>query len=156
MSDPPPPLARRVLQHQVLAARPADRALDHLDEAADAVLIVHHQIARGQRERVDDVAALGGQPFALGRGDPVAGQVGLGDDDEVGAGQHHAVVQRTLEHPDDAGLGLGARLQHRRGRVGFGQLLDDAVRGAGARRDDGGRSTGGDVRAQHREDLVDA
>ena len=63
-------LGRRVLEHQVLAARAADHALGHLDEPADAVLVVHHQIARGQRQRVDDVAALGGQPLALGGGRP--------------------------------------------------------------------------------------
>ena len=67
---PAAPLARRVLQHQVFAPRAADGAFDHLDEAADAVLIVHHQVARGQRERVDDVAALGGQPLAFGGGRP--------------------------------------------------------------------------------------
>ena len=97
-------LARRVLEHQVLAARAADHPFRHLDEPADAVLVVHHQVAGGQRQRVDDVAALGGQPLALGGGGPVAGQVGLGDHDEVGARQHHAVVQRALEHADDARL----------------------------------------------------
>ena len=35
---------------------------------------------------------------------PVAGQVGLGDHDEVGPGDHDTVVQRALEHADDAGL----------------------------------------------------
>jgi hypothetical protein len=99
--------------------------------------------------------ALGGQPFALGCGDAVAGQVGFGDDDEVGAGHHHAVVQRALSTPTTPGLGVAPGRASRR-RIGFGQLLDHAVRGAGARRDDGRRSAGGDVRAQHREDLVDA
>ena len=51
-------------------------------------------------------------------------------------GHHHAVVQRALEHPDHAGVRRRTRLQHGCGRVGFGELLDDAVRGAGAGRDD--------------------
>ena len=46
----------RVLKHQVLPARPADSALDHFDEPPDAVLVVDHQIAGGQRQRVDGVA----------------------------------------------------------------------------------------------------
>ena len=74
-----PPLARRVFQHQILAPRAADGAFGHLDEPPDAVLVVHHQVARGQRQRVDGVAAFGGQPFAVGGGHPVAGQIGLGD-----------------------------------------------------------------------------
>src|SRR6478609_1973210 len=65
-----------------------------------APLIVHHQITRGERERVGDVAAFCGQPLAFRRGDPVAGEVGFGDHDDVGPGQHHAVVQRPLEHAD--------------------------------------------------------
>ena len=149
------PLARRVLQHQVLAPRAADGAFGHLHEPADAVLIVHHQVARGQCQRVDGIAAFGGQSPAVGGRHPVTGQVGFGDDHQVCAREDHTVVQWALEHADDAGFGLGSRLQHRCRRVGFGQLLDHAVRGSGARCDDGGGSAGRHVRAQHREELVD-
>ena len=112
-----PAFARPVFEHQVLAARAADHPLRHLHEPADAVLVVHHQIAGRQRQRVDDVAALGGQPLALDGGGPVAGQVGLGDHDEVGPGDHHTVVQRALQHADDALFRGAAWLQHRCGRV---------------------------------------
>ncbi len=102
-------LAGRVLQHQVFAPCATNGALDHLDEPPDAVLIVHHQVTGRQRQRVDGVAALGREPLAVdGRG-PAAGQIGFGDDDQVGAGYHNAAVQRTLEHPDDTTLGSGAR-----------------------------------------------
>ncbi len=114
------PFARRVLQHQVLAPRSADGALGHLDEPSDAVLVVHYQVTRGQCQRVDSVAAFGGKAFALGGGHPIAGQISLGDDHQPGAREYHTVVQRALEHPDHAGLGLRSRLQHRCGSVGFG------------------------------------
>src|SRR4029077_10288785 len=121
-----------------------------------AVLVVHHQIARGQRQRVDDVASLGGQSLAVDRGRPFAVQIGLVDHDEVGPGNHDTVVQRPLEHADDAYLRGGAAFQKGCGSVGFSKLLYDAVRGAGARGDDGCVATGRNVGAQHREDLVDA
>ena len=99
-----PPFTGCVLQHQVLATRAAHDAFGHLDEPADAVLVVHHQIAGRQGQRVDDVATLGGQPLALGGRGPVARQIGLGDHHEVGPTDHDTVVQRALEHPDDAVL----------------------------------------------------
>ena len=105
-------LGRGILQHQVLAARAAYGALGHLDEFADAVLIVHHQIAGGQRQRVDDVAPPGRQPLALRCDDSVAGEVGLGDDHQTGTGHQQAGAQRTLEHPHHAGGRPRAGLQH--------------------------------------------
>ena len=150
-----PALGRAVLQHQVFAPRSADGALGHLHESSDAVLVVDHQVACGQRQRVDGVAAFGGQPSAVGGGHPVSGQIGFGDDHQPGTRKHHAVVQGAFEHPDHAGFGRGSRVQHRCRRVGFGQLLDDAVRGSRPRRDDGSGPAGRDVRAQHREDCFD-
>lgn len=79
------------------------------------MLIVHHQVTGRQRQRVDDVAPLGRQPLALGGADPAAGQIGLGDDDQVGAGNDDAVTQRALEHPDDSRLGRLAGIEHPRG-----------------------------------------
>ena len=93
------PLARRVLQHQVLAPRAADGAFGHLDEPADAVLIVHHQVARGQRQRVDGVAAFGGQSLAVGGRHPVAGQVGFGDDHQLRRRRHPVITSRHAVDP---------------------------------------------------------
>ena len=56
------PLARRVLDHQVLAGRPAGGPLHHVDVLADAVLGMHDVIARLERQRVDRVAPAGRQP----------------------------------------------------------------------------------------------
>jgi hypothetical protein len=69
----------RVLQHQVLAGRAADRALAHLDEAADAVLGVHDVVAGLQGDQVDGVAPARGAACGLGGAGPVAGEVGLGE-----------------------------------------------------------------------------
>ena len=113
------PFARGVLQHQVFAPRSADGALGHLHESSDAVLVVDHQVTCGQSQRVDGVAAFGGQPSSVGGGHPVAGQIGFGDDHQPGTRQHHTVVQWAFEHPDHAGLGRGSRFQHRCRRVGF-------------------------------------
>ena len=73
------------------------------------MLVVHHQVAGRQGQRVDDVAAFGGQPFAFGGRGPVARQIGLGDHHEVGPADHDTVVQRALEHPDHAVLQSDAR-----------------------------------------------
>ena len=148
-------LARRVLQYEVLAARAAHNAFGHLHEPADAVLVVHHQVAGGQGQRVDDVAALGGQPLALGGRGPVARQIGLGDHHEVGPGDHDTVVQRPLEHPDHAVFQSDARFQKSCRSIGFSELLDDPLRGACARGDDRRVAARRDVCAQHREDVVD-
>ncbi len=109
------------------------------------MLIVHHQVTGRQRQRVDDVAPLGRQPLALGGADPAAGQIGLGDDDQVGAGNDDAVTQRALEHPDDSRLGRLAGIEHPRGGVGLGQPFHHAVCGSGARRDQRGVPAGRDV-----------
>ena len=64
-------LAARVLDHQVLARRRvrarADGPLHELDEPADAVLLVHHVVARPQLQRVDDVAPAARHPAHVAR-----------------------------------------------------------------------------------------
>lgn len=116
---------------------------------------MHHQVTGRQRQRVDGVAPLGCQPLALHGGDPAAGQIRLGDHHQVRAGDDDAVVQRSLEHPDDAGPGRRAGFQHGGRGVAFGQPFHHPVCGPGAGRDDGGVAAGADVGAQHREDAVD-
>ena len=150
-----PPLVGGVLQNQVLPASPAYGALHHLRETADSVLVVNHQITRGQCQRIDGVAPPRRQPLALRTRGPVAGQVGFGDHHQVGTGQDDPVVQRALEHTDHAGGGRLPRLQHRRRGVVFGELLDDPVGNAHARRDHAGHTSGQHVGAQHRENLLD-
>ena len=79
-------LARGVLEHEVLAGGAGDGALHHLDEAPDAVLLVHDEVAGPQLERVDLVAPPRRHPpHVLGRRARPAGrpgEVGLGDDGE--------------------------------------------------------------------------
>ena len=61
-------LAGRVLDHQVLAGGAGDGALHHLDVPADAVLLVHDEVAGPQLQRVDHVAAPRRHPaHVLGR-----------------------------------------------------------------------------------------
>ena len=119
------------------------------------MLIVHHQVAGGQRQRVDGVAAFGRQPLALDGRHPAAGQVRFGDHHQVGARYDHAVVQRTLEHPDHTLLGRRTGFQHGGGGVEVGQSLHHPMSGPGPGRDHHGVAAGRDVRAQHREDAVD-
>jgi hypothetical protein len=148
--------AGRVLEHQIFAPGAPDRTFHHLDEPADPVLVVDHQVASGKCQRVDHIAALGGQPLALCDGDAAAGQVAFRDDDQVHARQHDAVVQRAAQHADHpqprslAGLQAGGR------DIGLAELFDDTVRGPGSGCDDGCVTAGRDLRTQHREDLLDA
>jgi hypothetical protein len=58
---------RGVLEHQVpRRAPPTMRSVISTNRPMPCS-VVHHQVARRQRQRVDDVAALGGQPLALRR-----------------------------------------------------------------------------------------
>ena len=68
-------LAGGVLEHEVLAGRPCDGALHHLDVLADAVLVVHDEVARLQLQRVDDVPALARHLAHVLRGRALADQV---------------------------------------------------------------------------------
>ena len=145
-----------VFQNEVLPPGAADGALDHLDEPADAVLVMHHQITGGQGQWVHGVSAFGGQPFTLGPGGPVAGEVGLGDHHQLGTGNDDAVVQRTLEHVHDAQAQRRTRFEHRGGGIPFTKLLNHPVRCSDSRGDDGGPATGEHVGAQHGENLVGA
>ena len=82
-----PALGCRVLEHEVLTGRGRHGALHHLHEPPDAVLLVHDEVTRLQREGVDLVAAPRRHPaHVLGRGPGPArraGEVGLGDDGQA-------------------------------------------------------------------------
>ncbi len=81
----------------------------HLDEAADAVALVHHVVAGVQGERVDGVAAaarlkLLARCGARRVGAAAAEQFGLGEDGELGVLEQEARGCGCLAHLDDAVL----------------------------------------------------
>ena len=123
------PLARRVLQHHVLAGGAARRAGGHLHVLAHAVLVVHDVVPRGQRQRVDRTAALRRHPCAA----PTAGRGA----EQVGVGQHQQIRVRQQEaRLQPAGGQLHAvRLQPPRpgprGDVLRGQRLGQPLGGTG-------------------------
>ena len=149
-------LAGGVFQNEVLPPGPADGALDHLDEPADTVLVVHHQITGGQCEWVHGIAAFGRQPSPLGAGGPVPGEVGLGDHHQLGAGHNDSPVQRALEHVDHARPQRRTGVEHHGGSIAFTELLDQSVRGPDTRGHHRSSPTGQHVGAQHGENLVGA
>jgi len=66
-----PALGGRVLKHQVVAGRARRRARRHLDEPAHPVLLVHHEVARLELQRVHATALAGGrQPALVARARP--------------------------------------------------------------------------------------
>ena len=120
-----------VLQHDVFAARVLvagfDGALRHLHELADAVGVVHHEVARLQGERVDAVAAARGASFSTCNiADAVAGDVGFGDHDQVRPTEDQARVRQRLVQ----GHRALDRLQAGRGHAGGHAVLAQALRHA--------------------------
>ena len=100
-------LGGAVLQDEVLPGRAADLALPHLDEPADAVLLVDHVVAGGQLERVDLALAPGRHPaHVAGRGS-LPRQVVAGQQHQPVGRVHEPVVDRRAGHRDDVG-GQGA------------------------------------------------
>ena len=67
-------LGGAVLEHEVLAGRALHLALLHLDEAADAVLLVHDVVAGLELERVDLLLAPGRHLAHVLGGGPLAGR----------------------------------------------------------------------------------
>ncbi|GGX22469.1 hypothetical protein GCM10010353_41930 [Streptomyces chryseus] len=118
-----------VLDEQVLAGRALDGALDHLDVAADTVLLVDDEVARLERQRVDGLAAAGRHPAQFLAGGALAGQVGLGQYGQPQTGVDEAVVDRTAGDVDDRRGDLGeVRLQ-----AGRDALAAEDLGGAGRR-----------------------
>ncbi len=152
-------LARRVLQHQVLAGGAADGALHHLDVLADPVLLVHHEVAGLERQRIDCVAPPRRHPAHVlgGRSAPAAGEVRLGEHHQRDCGGGEAVFEATANHRDHAGTRLCSQavLGQPRGQFRFAQLLHRALRGARTGHHQHGRSVGGDMRPQVGEGALD-
>ncbi len=97
-------LARRVLDDQVLAVGPVDRALHHLHVPADAVLLVHHEVAGPQLQRVDRVAppARHLAHVPCGRA-AAAADVGAGDQRQPARLVDEAVLEGAADDDDVAG-----------------------------------------------------
>ena len=101
--------ARRIFDDQVFArglrVRRADGTLAHLDEPADAMLLVHHIVAGFQLHQVDGLAAaLRG--LGLGRGASAARQVAFGQQRDAGGRVDESVkgLRTDRIEPGDAGL----------------------------------------------------
>ncbi|CAM4102345.1 hypothetical protein TSST111916_21210 [Tsukamurella strandjordii] len=144
-----------VFDHQVLAARAGHGALDHLDELADAVFVVHHEVACGQRERVDLVAPLGRKPSPVAHaGHPVTGEIGLGEQDEGARGHGDAGLQAAAQHADGAGARLIAGLQFGGGDLRIAEAFEDAGAGSLARHHDHAAASRCRVGSQAGEQLL--
>ncbi len=95
-------LGRAVLEDEVLAGGAVHLALPHLDEAADAVLLVDDVVARLQLQRVDLPLAAGRHPARVAGGAALAGQVVAGEQDQAEAVVDEAVdegAQVTVTTP---------------------------------------------------------
>ena len=101
--------ARRIFDDQVFARGlripGSDGTLTHLDEPADAMLLVHHVIAGFQLHQVDGLAPPF-RGFGLGRGAGAAGQVAFGQQRDAGGRVHESVdgLRADRLEPGDAGL----------------------------------------------------
>ena len=95
-------LAGGVLEHQVLAGGPGSGPARHLQEPADAVLLVHDVVARLELQRVDPAAPPGRHPPLVLAGDP------------AGAARHQVALgeQRQLERRPGEALAAAHRWRH--------------------------------------------
>ncbi|GAA2807547.1 hypothetical protein GCM10020219_094230 [Nonomuraea dietziae] len=113
-------VALGVLDDEVLAGGALHGALDHLDVAADSVLLVHDVVADPELERVDHVAPPARQPaHVLGAG-LLPHQVEMGEDGELG--RDEAVLDQPGADVHD--LGLGRRVQVSRQAGGHVHALE--------------------------------
>ena len=111
------PPRRRVLDDQVVALPAVDRAADHLDVAADAVLLVDDEVAGLQLHEVDGVAPAGRHlrrvPHVRAA---LAGQVVLGEQREPDAGEGEPGLEVALGDVGEPGVRAPRRCRGRGGR----------------------------------------
>ena len=119
-------LAGGVLDHEVLPGGAGDRPGHQFDVAADAVLLVHHRVARLKFERIDLVLAPGRHLAGRLVGVALAGQVGRGEHGQADRGQQEAVAQLGDAHHDHVGGQRVAGVEHRR-QVGSLENLEHPV-----------------------------
>ena len=106
------PPAWRVLDDQVLPGGAGRRPRRHLHVPADAVLLVHHVVARLELQRVDAAAPPARHPpHVPGRRQPgrMPGQVALGEQGQLRGRPHEPVLDPGRRHVGHTGLG---RLVH--------------------------------------------
>ena len=141
-------LGGRVLEHQVLTYglglagldhRPGDGPLDELHELADAVLLVHHEVALAQRQGVHGVALAPHRELAHvlgGVGAGLAQQVRLGEQHDPRPVQGEALAGHGGGELHDPGLRLlGEGLAAGGGDPGLVQQLRDPGQRTRALRD---------------------
>ena len=121
-------LAGAVLEDEVLADRAGDLALLHLDEPADAVLLVDDVVAGGELERVDLALAAGRHPAHVAGGRALAGDVLAGEQDQPVGLVDEAVGERATGHRDHVGRGRVLEHVDQPGRdVELAERLDGAL-----------------------------
>ena len=127
----------RVLQHEVLALGSRDGPLGHLHVPADAVLVVHDEVAGFEGQRVQRLTPLRRHLRDLAAG--LAGDVTLGDQHEILSAE--AGRQACL---DDVDQGLEAVAEQPGRHVEGAQLLGQTCRRPGRAHGDHDWHPGGD------------
>ncbi len=155
-------LVGRVLDHEELARRlhrvaAAGRhlALHELDELADAVGLVHDEVAGLELQRVDDVLAPARELLDLARvvARGAAEELGLAEQRELGLRQLEALVDGCLQQVGDARLRRSRRerVDLAAGQLVLGEHVGRALDEPRALGDD----RHGPAVAQQRADVID-
>ena len=140
-------LGGRVLDDEVFAGCTLHDALHQLDVAADAVLLVHDEVAGRQLERIDLLAASR-RHLALGAvGGALPDEVVVRHDGELQRRRHEAVVELAEDDLHDARRRRGHLVVERGGDVVLGEPLDGSLRLAVSGRDEDDLLALGDPRA---------
>ena len=133
MSGGPPRLEAPYSRTRYSRVAPCDLALAHLDEPADAVLLVDDVVALLQLERVDLPLAPGRHPALVAGGAALAGQVVAGEQDEPEAVVDEAVGEGRAGDRDERRARAATSASgstSRAGDVVLAEHLDHALRRA--------------------------